>query len=313
MKGSAHAVTHGGKPQRHNEYARLASVELRTRERGQYASEKLETGSAPCDHQSVEWRNSSAGSDPFGAAPIGSSFALDCRGFDPHGRFDRAGSLQRTLRRTLALTQRTRMRYRARHQHLGSALMMEIAVSEAHAGHRSAEADFVVLFEVEARLEREATKRSANRLPADLQRITGQPHVADGTGAAELHRTGRPHVVKDPARAAGAVNTGEGEHLAGYEALGLLGIHLPGRRGHGRRNGYRRPQHKTRKHASTPTLPRGRSFSLPAAYHTNRGNIGAASLVKSECRQEIFTTILPRTWPARILAPAPITSSRPIS
>src|SRR5579872_1745490 len=84
MKGSAHAVTHGGKPQRHNEYARLASVELRTRERGQYASEKLETGSALCDHQSVEWRNSSAGSDlagaAFGAAPIGSSFALSTAG-----------------------------------------------------------------------------------------------------------------------------------------------------------------------------------------------------------------------------------------
>ena len=96
--------------------------------------------------------------------------------------------------------------------------------------------------------------------------------------------------------------------------LGLLGIHLPSHGGHDRCTGHNSPQHKTRKHVPTPTLlSRGRSPSLPAAYHTNRGNIGAASLVKSERSQEIFTTIRPRTCPVRILAPAPITSPKPIS
>src|SRR6187402_760738 len=56
-----------------------------------------------------------------------------------------------------------------------------------------------------------------------------------------------------------------------------------------------------------------RQTPLPAAYHTNRGNNGAGRLVKSEHRQEIFTTIRPRTWPANTRAPASITSSRPIS
>src|SRR3982075_2761647 len=103
--------------------------------------------------------------------------ALDLRGLDPRGHFYRAGPLWRM--------QRTRPRHRAGHQHLHRTLMMEIAVSEAHAGNRSAEAALVFLIEIEARLERNALDRCADGLPADLQRITGQPHVTNWTGAVE--------------------------------------------------------------------------------------------------------------------------------
>src|SRR6185437_1000184 len=61
--------------------------------------------------------------------------ALDRRRFNPRRHFDRTGLLHRAPR--------TRMDHRAGHQHLCPALMMEVAVSEAHAGHRSAEADLV--------------------------------------------------------------------------------------------------------------------------------------------------------------------------
>src|ERR1700733_14572574 len=173
--------------------------------------------------------------------------ALDRRRFDTRGHLDRAGLLHRAPR--------TRMGHRAGHQHLRPALVMEIAVSEAHAGHRSAEADLVPSVEIETRLERNAPERGANRLSTDLQRIAGQAHITDRTGAAELYRTGSPHVVEDPARAAGAVETCEREDLAGYETLGLFGIHLAGHGGHDRRTGHQCSQYKTRKHARTPTLP----------------------------------------------------------
>src|SRR6187402_3197888 len=54
-----------------------------------------------------------------------------------------------------------------------------------------------------------------------------------------------------------------------------------------------------------------RQTPLPAAYHTNRGNNGARMLAKSERPQEIFTTIRPRTCPAKTFAPASMTPSRP--
>src|SRR3569832_2945782 len=130
------------------------------------------------------------------------------------------------------------MGHRAGHQHLRPALMAEIAVSEAHAGHRSAEADLVPLVEIEARLKRNAAERATNGLAADLQRIAWQTHVANRTGAAELHRAGSSHIVENPTRAAGAVEARESEHLAGNETPGFLGIHLPGHRRHDCRAGH---------------------------------------------------------------------------
>jgi hypothetical protein len=108
--------------------------------------------------------------------------------------------------------------------------------------------------------------------------------MTNRTGAAELHRACRPHVVEHPACTAGTIEARKGEHLAGYKLAGLLGIHLPGQCRRYHRPGRNDPQHETRKHAVTPTFTeRGQpDVSLPAAYHTNHGNIGAAWLVKSE-------------------------------
>ena len=149
--------------------------------------------------------------------------------------------------------QRTRPGHRAGHQHLRRALMAEIAIGEAHARHRAAEAALVLLVEIEAGLERNALDRGADGLAANLQRIAGKPHVAHRAGAGKLHRARRAHVVEDPAGAAGAVETGEGENLAGYKPARLIGIHLPGQSGRDHRTGRDGPQHKTRKHAATPT------------------------------------------------------------
>src|ERR1017187_10701121 len=171
--------------------------------------------------------------------------ALDLRGLDARGHFYRAGLLRRM--------QRTRPGHRPRHQHLGGALMAEIAIGEAHARDRSAEAALVFLVEIEARLERNALDRRADGLAAALQRIAGQPHVTNWTGAAELHRASRTHVVEYPAGAVGAIEAGKREHLAGYEPAGLIGIHLSGQSGRYHRPGRNCPQHETRKHAVTPT------------------------------------------------------------
>src|SRR5579883_508308 len=75
--------------------------------------------------------------------------ALDPRRFHPGRRLsmglrDRAGRLG---------VMRMRSRHGAGHQHLGAALVMEVAVGEAHAGDRAAEARFVGLIQVEAGLE----------------------------------------------------------------------------------------------------------------------------------------------------------------
>ena len=61
--------------------------------------------------------------------------ALDRGRLDPGRHLDRAGLIYRTPR--------TRVGDCARHQHLRSALVAKIAISEAHAGHRSAEADLI--------------------------------------------------------------------------------------------------------------------------------------------------------------------------
>src|SRR5690242_17099602 len=101
------------------------------------------------------------------------------------------------------------MRHRTRHHHLRRALVMEVAISEAHAGDRAAEADFGRLVEIETGLEWQATQRRTDRLATDLQRVAGQADMADRTGAGELHRAHRPHVVEDAAGAAGTIEAVE--------------------------------------------------------------------------------------------------------
>jgi hypothetical protein len=100
----------------------------------------------------------------------------------------------------------------------------------------------------------EAPDRGADRLAADLERIAGKAQVAHRAGAGELHRARRAAVLEDPACAAGAIEARKREHLAGYKSAGLIGIyHLPGQSGRDHRTRRDRPQHKTRKHAVTPT------------------------------------------------------------
>src|ERR1700722_2481899 len=132
--------------------------------------------------------------------------ALDAWGFHTRAQLHRAGVLRRM--------QRTRPRHGACQHHRRGALMMEIAIGEAHARDRAAERDLVLLVEIEARLERQASDRGANRLAANLQRIAWQTHVTDRAGAAELHRARRAAVLEHPACAAGAVKASETEPLA---------------------------------------------------------------------------------------------------
>src|SRR4051794_22928822 len=102
--------------------------------------------------------------------------ALDTRRLDACGDLgvrcaDRTGLLRRT--------QQSRTRNGARHQHLIAALMVEVAIGEAHARHRAAEAAVVGLLKIETGLERNALDRGANVLAADLERVAGQTEMTD--------------------------------------------------------------------------------------------------------------------------------------
>src|SRR5262249_15041015 len=127
--------------------------------------------------------------------------------------------------------------------------MMEIAIGERHAGDRTAERPIVGLVQVETRFERNALDRGADGLATDLQRVAGQADVPDRTFTGELHGAGGAHVVENAARAAGAIETGEGEDLAGDEPTRLVGVHHPGQGGSNHGAGRNGTQYKTRKHA----------------------------------------------------------------
>src|SRR5690606_31173227 len=100
---------------------------------------------------------------------------------------------------------------------------------------------------------RQSLDRRANRLAAYLKRIARQPHVANWTFAAELHRAGRAPVLEYPAGAPRAVEAGERENLAGHKAFGLAGIHeVTGHCRCGDRTCKQDSRHETRKHTATP-------------------------------------------------------------
>ena len=67
-------------------------------------------------------------------------------------------------------------------------------------------------------------------------------------------------VVGDAAR---AVEAGEREHLVGNVPASLVGVQHPGQRGRNHCSGRDGPQHKTRKHAATPTHRAGVSALWP--------------------------------------------------
>ena len=70
--------------------------------------------------------------------------------------------------RLLVSACRTWTRHRTREQHLRRALIIEIAIGEAHARNRAAEAAVAGLVEIEARFKRNAFDRGAHRLAANL-------------------------------------------------------------------------------------------------------------------------------------------------
>src|SRR6266849_2283196 len=213
------------------------------------------------------WVNASAASvgraaqfrSAFGLRRFGSRFgfarldpgALDLRGLDADPRcIGRTGLLRRT--------QRTRPGHRSRHQHLRDALVAEVAIGEAHAGDRTTEVALILLVEIEARLERKALDRGADGLAADLKRIAGKAHVAHRTGTAELYGAHGATVIEHTACAAGAVEAGKREHLAGDKLAGFLAIHdLSSEGGRHHRTGRQRTQHKTRKHAKLQLTEQG--------------------------------------------------------
>src|SRR5579883_135667 len=174
--------------------------------------------------------------------------ALDCWRLHPRSNF----RVRRRNRSGLLRVMRMRTGHRACHQHLGAAGVMEVAIGEAHAGDRAAEAGFVGLVQIEAGLEWQPPQRGANGLSANLQRIAGQADMPDGPGARELHGTGGAHVIEDTSGTAGAVEAGECEDLAGDELARLLGGHRPCERGCDHGAGGNGAQQKTRKHAATP-------------------------------------------------------------
>src|ERR1700760_657356 len=142
---------------------------------------------------------------------------------------------------------------RARHQHGCAALMLEVAIGKAKPGDGAAEAAVVLLVDIEARLERQPLQRGADIVAADLQGVAGQPEMAHRAGAGELDGACGAHVIENTACAAGAVETGEGEPLAGHEFARLFSRHRARecRCNHGSSGDG--PQYKTRKHAVTPT------------------------------------------------------------
>ena len=182
--------------------------------------------------------------------------------------------------------QRARPRHRAGHQHLLRALMTEIAIGEAHARDRSAERAFVALVEVEAGLERQSLEGSAHGLAADLQRIAGQAHMADRTGAANWIEPAAP--ISSRMRPAPRVPSKQvnAKTLPATNLRASSAFIIPASAGTTIApavtvpNTKRASMHELRLQPSAGD----RRSSLPAAYHINRGNIGAGWLVKSEQR-----------------------------
>src|SRR5947199_3141354 len=84
------------------------------------------------------------------------------QGFD---RMGRPGWMQLFRR-----VQRALPRHHPGHQDL-AALMVEVAIGEAHAGYRAAKTALILLVEVEAWIERQPLDRSSERLAMHLQRV----------------------------------------------------------------------------------------------------------------------------------------------
>src|ERR1700720_91493 len=122
---------------------------------------------------------------------------------------------------------RRRPRLVAPRAHAGVELAAgEIAIGDdAEARKRAAEAPLAGAIEIEARVERHALDRGADSLAPGLQRAGREPHRAHRAGAVKLDGADDGAVAVDAAGAARAVETVEGEQLAGHEPPRGLGAH----------------------------------------------------------------------------------------
>ncbi len=132
----------------------------------------------------------------------------------------------------------------------GVAVLVEIAIGETHAGHRTAERDLVGLVDAEARLERNALQRSANRGRTDPDGVDRKVRQAHRAAATELDGACDRTVTHDASTAATAVEAGEGKIFAGDELAGFFGTQLAGR--HRTKHGAQAQRHQktTRQHAT---------------------------------------------------------------
>src|SRR6267154_2441663 len=116
----------------------------------------------------------------------------------------------------------------------------EVAIGEAQAPNRAAEALWIGLVDIEARLHRKSAHRGADRLALSPHRSGRQHHIADRSAAAELDRARDRAVAIDATGAMRAFKAVESEQLADHELPRRLHIELFG--------GGRSRRHKSRHH-----------------------------------------------------------------
>src|SRR5690606_3776342 len=121
----------------------------------------------------------------------------------------RAAACESGLRELASVSlRRRRERYRplaAGDIHLAATAPGEFAIGEAEAGNGTAEAALADLFEVEARLDRQAPHRGADPLAPHLQRAGRHARVAHRTVAANLDGADHGPVGMHPPPAARAL------------------------------------------------------------------------------------------------------------
>ena len=138
----------------------------------------------------------------------------------------------------------------------------EVAISEAEASERAAEALRAGLDHIEARLDQGVRQRRADGVRAHPHGARRQHNVARKP-AIDLHRADHRAVGLNPSRPGGAVEARIAEHLAGDEGLRLLGAQLAGR---GRSDSHRDPRHEGR---DLPTCDTPSHFELRAWWHSS--------------------------------------------
>ena len=107
-------------------------------------------------------------------------------------------------------------------------VLVEVAIGEAQAGDRTAEASVVNLLHLEARLNRQARQMRAHRCALDPERAGRQSGEVYVAAAARTNGAHDRAVGENAAEASGAIETAVGEQLADHECPGLLWSELLG-------------------------------------------------------------------------------------